>query len=51
MLKTVAANIFMETGEFGVGMIVFKYMNTFIQQGCIQLIKSNSKDIYNVRNK
>ncbi len=23
-------------------------MNTFIQQGCIKLIKSDSKDIYNV---
>ncbi len=23
-------------------------MNTFIQQGCIKLIKSDNKDIYNV---
>jgi len=25
-----------------------KEINTFIQEGCIQLIKSDSKDIYNV---
>ncbi len=24
-------------------------MNTYIQQGCIKLIKTDSKDIYNVR--
>ncbi|XDV46539.1 hypothetical protein PO909_014421, partial [Leuciscus waleckii] len=28
--------------------LFFKEMNTFIQQGCIKLIKSDSKDIYNV---
>ncbi len=27
---------------------VSKFVNTFIQQGCITLIKSVSKDIYNV---
>ncbi len=25
-------------------------INTFIMQGCVKLIKSNSKDIYNVQN-
>ncbi len=27
----------------------FKEINTFIQQGCINLIKTDSKDIYNVK--
>ncbi len=34
---------------FGVIYIFSKDINTFIQQGCIQLIKSDSKCIYNVR--
>ncbi len=29
-------------------LIFFKYINTFIQQGFIKLIKCDSKDIYNV---
>jgi len=28
--------------------VVFKAVNTFIQQGCFKLIKSDNKDIYNV---
>ncbi len=34
--------------KFVVSKIFFKDINTFIQQGCIKLIKSDSKDIYNV---
>ncbi len=33
---------------FGVSNFFLKDINTFIQQGCIVLIKSDSEDIYNV---
>ncbi len=34
--------------KFGVSKIILKEMSTFIHQGCIKLIKSDSKDVYNV---
>ncbi len=34
--------------KFGVSKIFFKEIYMFIQQGCIELIKSDSKDIYKV---
>ncbi len=36
---------FLQTASF---VIFFFLINTFIQQGCIKLIKIDSKDIYNV---
>ncbi len=33
---------------FGLSKIFLKDTNTFIQQGCIKLIKSYSEDIYHV---
>ncbi len=27
-------------------MILFKEINTFIQQGCIKLVKTDNKDLY-----
>ncbi len=33
---------------FGLSKIFLKDTNTFIQQGCIKLIKSDSEDIYHV---
>ncbi len=40
------------TQKFGVRKRFFflKEINTFIHQGCIQLIESDSKNIYNVTN-
>jgi len=34
--------------NFRVSKIFLKEINTFIQQGCIQFIKSDSKEMYNV---
>ncbi len=56
MLKTVVLiNIFVETYDntiqkFGASKIFFlkEKITTFIQRRCIKLIKSDSKDIYNV---
>ncbi len=36
--------------KFGVSILIFlREINTFIQQGCIKLIKSDSKDIYVIK--
>ncbi len=37
-----------EVQKYGVSMFVFKEINTFIHQGRIKFIKTDSKDIYNV---
>jgi len=31
--------------------LFFKVINTFIQQGCVKLIKNDSKDLYRILNK